>query len=259
MNQLTVLGGSAAGVGTGAGCSGYLITVNQTNVVLDLGPNTLLELRKHRDYRALDGIIVSHLHMDHILDLFALRFMLSYNPVPAGRKLPLFLPPGGLAFFARAAELWATADDGVNEYFSAVFDMREYDPAETLTIGDATFSFAPTVHLLPCWAIRVHPNEGPDLVYTADTGSDANLTEFVNDAAVLLTDSAATADAPDVVKKTIHLDAAGAAALAASAGAQHLVLTHQWEENDPTVNAAIARETFQGRISIAIPGLTVTW
>lgn len=259
MNTLTVLGGSAAGVGTGAGCSGYLVTVNDTNVVLDLGPNTLLELRKHVDYRTLDGIIISHLHMDHVLDLFALRFMLSYNPVAPGKKLPLFLPPDGLAYFARAAELFATDQDDVEAYFSAVFDMQEYDPAESLSIGDATFTFASTVHLIPCWAIRVHPVEGDDLVYTADTGTDADLDGFVQGAAVLLADTAAGENAPEQMKRGIHMDAVGGANLANAADAQHLVMTHQWEELDPTKNAAIARETFQGRISIAAPGLTVTW
>lgn len=259
MNQLTVLGGSAAGVGTGTGCSAYLVTVNDTNVVLDLGPNTIQQLRKHIDYRTLDAIVISHLHLDHILDLFALRFVLSYNPVKADRKIPLYLPPNGLAFFSRAADLFATDSDDVGEYFSAVFDMQEYDPAQSITVGDITISFAPTVHIIPCWAMRVHPSEGDDLIYTADTGTDANLDSFIAGAAVVVADSAAAPDAPEFVKQGIHYDAAAAATLARDAGANHLVLTHQWEEADPMNNAAIAREIFLGRISIASPGLTVTW
>lgn len=259
MNQLTVLGGSAAGVGTGTGCSAYLVTVNDTNVVLDLGPNTIQQLRKHVDYRTLDAIVISHLHLDHILDVFALRFMLSYNPVKADRKIPLYLPPDGLEYFSRAAQLFATSSDDVGEYFSAVFDMQAYDPEGSVTIGDMTISFAPTVHIIPCWAMRVHPNDGDDLVYTADSGTDADLEAFVSGAAVVLADSAAAPEAPDFVKAGIHFDAAAAATLARDAGANHLVLTHQWEEADPMNNAAIAREVFPGRISIASPGLTVTW
>ncbi len=140
-----------------------------------------------------------------------------------------------------------------------MIEMQEYDPAETLTIGDVSISFAPTVHIIPCWAMRIHPIEGPDLVYTADTGTDAHLDAFVADAAVIVADSAAASDAPEFVLAGIHYDAAAAAHLAQQAGAQHLVLTHQWEELDPANNAAIARETFLGRISIAAPGLTVTW
>lgn len=259
MNQLTVLGGSAAGVGTGAGCSGYLVTVNDTNIVLDLGPDTILQLRKHVDYRALDAIVVSHLHLDHVLDLFALRFMLAYNPIKAERKIPLYLPPHGLDFFAKAADLFASSRDDVATYYSEFFQMQEYEPAESLAIGDVTISFTPTVHIIPCWAMRIHPEDGPDLVYTADTGTDADLDAFVAGAAVIVADCEAAPTAPEHVTRGLHFNAAAAANLARTAGAQHLVLTHMWEERDPVSNAAIARETFSGRISIAAPGLTVTW
>lgn len=93
MTRLTILGGSAAGVGTGQGCTGYLVQSDSTSIVLDLGPNTLLELRKHTDFRRLDGIVISHLHMDHVLDLFAMRFALAYNPERPPRPIPLWLPP----------------------------------------------------------------------------------------------------------------------------------------------------------------------
>lgn len=259
MNQLTVLGGSAAGVGTGQGCSGYLLGIDGTTIVLDLGPSTLIELRKHTDFRKLDGIVISHLHMDHVLDLFILRFMLNYNPVKPERKIPLYLPPDGMAFMAKAAHLWATKDDDVDSYFSDVFEMSEYDPGQSISIGEATVSFAPTVHIIPCWAMRIHPADGDDLVYTADTGSDADLDAFVKNAAVIVGDSAAAKNAPEEVKRTIHCDAAALSTMAAQADVQHLVLSHQWEELDPMENAAIAREIFQGRISIGQPGLTVTW
>lgn len=259
MNQITVLGGSSAGVGTGQGCSSYLVSVDETTIVLDMGPDTLLELRKHVDFRTLDAIIISHLHLDHVLDLFALRFMLAYNPVKAARKIPLYLPPNGLAFMARAAKLFATEAADIPEYFSAVFEMSEYDPTGSVSVGSITATFAPTVHLIPCWAIRIHPTDGPDLVYTADTGTDADLDGFAADAAVIIADSAAAPDAPETVKQTVHYDAAAAAELAQRVGCQHLILSHQWEELDPIGNAAIAREHFLGRISIAAPGLTVTW
>lgn len=259
MNQLTILGGSSAGVGTGQGCSSYLVTVNETNIVLDMGPDTLQELRKHADFRALDAILISHLHVDHVLDLFALRYMLAYNPVQPERKIPLYLPPNGLGFMAKAAELFATESDDIAEYFSATFEMSEYDPESTIQIGDLAVSFAPTVHLIPCWAMRIHPQEGEDLVYTADTGTDAELDSFAKGAAVIVADSAAAPGAPEEVKRTIHYDAVAAGGLGHRAGCVHLVLSHQWEELDPLDNAAIAREIFNGRISIATPGLAVTW
>lgn len=257
MNQLTVLGGSAAGIGTGQGCSGYLLNIDGTEIVLDLGPSTVIELRKHTDYRKLDAIVISHLHMDHVLDLFILRFMLNYNPVKPDRKIPLFLPPNGLAFMAKAAELWATEPDEVAGYFEC-FEMHEYDPDASLQIDPATITFTETVHVIPCWAMRVHTPEG-DLVYTADSGTDANLSAFAKDAAVVVADSASDESMPELVRRTIHFDARAAAELATMAEAQHLVLSHQWEELDPLKNLEIARQHFQGRISVAEPGLSLTW
>jgi ribonuclease BN (tRNA processing enzyme) len=71
--QLVVLGGSAASPNAGAGCSGYLVQHGDDNVVLDLGPGTLPELRRHTDYRTLRAVVISHLHPDHTLDLVALQ------------------------------------------------------------------------------------------------------------------------------------------------------------------------------------------
>lgn len=259
MKKLTVLGGSAAGIGTGQGCSGYLVQTEQTSLVLDLGPGTGIELRKHTDFRTLDAIVISHLHLDHVLDLFALRFALAYNPILPEKRIPLFLPPGGLDFMNKAKELWKTSSDD-DDYFSAVYDMSEYDPNALLEIGDFTLRFAPTVHIVPCWAIRVQSkDDSDDLFYGADSGIDGDLDDIARGAAVVIAEAAAPPDA-DVEKiRGLHYTPQQAAQLAERAGARNLVLTHIWEEHDPDKQAAAAREHFTGRMTIAVPGVTLTW
>lgn len=258
--QLTILGGSAAGVGTGQGCSGYLVQTESTSTVLDLGPNTLLELRKHVDFRRLDGIVISHLHLDHVLDLFALRFALAYNPHSAPGPVPLHLPPGGLDFMRKAAELFATDPDEVDTYFDTAYAMREYDPERPLEIGDLELTFAPTAHIIPCWAIRVHaPGASGDLVYTADTGVDGDLAGITKGASVVIAESAAKPGTDADRIRALHLTPEQAADIAAGAGANHLVLTHIWEEFGPESFVAAARQRFDGRISIATPGVTISW
>ena len=162
--RLTVLGGAAAGPGPRQGCSGYLVEAGETRLVLDLGSGTLPELRRHSDVRDLEAIVISHLHIDHMLDLIALWWGWLYTPAPLPKPLPLWLPPGGVAHLTRIAEAFAGPEE-VNGLFSRVFDVREYDPSEPLSIGDALVRFAPTVHYLPCWAIRVRgPGLGGDLL-----------------------------------------------------------------------------------------------
>lgn len=260
MKKLTVLGGSAAGVGTGQGCSGYLVQTETTSLVLDLGPGTAIELRKHTDFRTLDAIVISHLHLDHVLDLLALRFTLAYNPQSAPVPVPLFLPPDGLAFMRKAAETFATASDDIDTWFSTVYEMQEYDPAQPLSVGEVTLTFAPTAHVIPCWAIRVHTaDNGGDLFYTADTGTDADLSAIADGAAVVIAEAAAPPDTNPARIAALHLTPQQAAQIAANAGAKHLVLTHIFEENGPEAFAAAARDHFPGEITVAKPGVTVTW
>lgn len=261
---LTVLGGSAAAVGTGQGCAGYLVSTDATTIALDLGPGTLLELRKYTDYRALDAVVLSHLHVDHMLDLVALRFSLAYNPVRPGRNVPLWLPPGGIAFLDHLGQVFGQGE--AKTFFSDHFELAEYDPNGHVWVGDLRLTFAPTVHFVPCWAIRVHPLNGTgastsDLVYTADTGPAANLAGFARGAHVVL----AEATTPEAQRESMpfaergHLTAAEATTLARDAGASILVLTHMFEEHDPAASVAAVSATFGGTVLRAVPGATVTW
>lgn len=261
MTTLTVLGGSAAGVGTGQGCAGYLVEQGTSGIVLDLGPDTLLELRKHVEMRSLDGIVISHLHMDHMLDLLAMRFALAYAPAPYTRRLPLWLPPGGLVFFARAAEVFAWEGDGAT-FFTSIFDMHEYDPDRELTLGDFTLSFHRTEHSVPCWAMRVRSANASesDLVYTADTANTRALEAFAQGARVLLSESTLPeTPPPGTVRPHPHSSAEEAADLAISAHAQTLVLTHIWEEDNPDRSVELTKARFTGEIVLAKPGVSVSW
>ena len=103
MKLTGMLGGSAAGPGPGQGCSGYLVESGDSRIVLDLGPGTLPELRRHTDYRTLDGIIISHMHLDHVLGsarspVRALRTTRCQRRCP----IPLWLPPDGSVVLHRA-------------------------------------------------------------------------------------------------------------------------------------------------------------
>ncbi len=65
--------------------------------------------------------------------------------------------------------------DPDTDEFLSVFDANQYDPDASLTIGELDFHFHPTVHYVPCWAVRISNGVDGDLFYTADTGPAANL------------------------------------------------------------------------------------
>lgn len=255
--RLTVLGGSSAAPNAGAGCSGYLVEAGETRLVLDLGPGTLGELRRHAEMRTLDGIVVSHLHLDHVLDLLALRHALAYGLRPAPAPVPVWLPPGGARFLERAAAPFDECDaPGV---FAATLRVAEYDPSRPLAIGDAVVTFAPTVHDVPAWAMRIAAGSAADLAYTGDTGPAADLAPFFAGAGVVVAEGTLLDPGGRPYASRGSLTAGEAGERARAAGADILVLTHLWEELGFDAYRAQAAAAFPGRLEMARPGLTVEW
>ena len=255
--HLTVLGGSAASPNAGVGCAGLLMQTDRTRLVLDLGPGTLQELRRHTDFRTLDAVIVSHMHVDHVLDLLTLRHALAYNPLPATAPVPVWLPPGGAEHLAQATAPFDACDEPGR--FTSMVTVAEYDPARPLTIGDAVVTFAPAVHDIPAWSIRVQPSAGHALGYTGDTGPAAALAGFFTGVHVLVAEATLLAPGVRPSDERGSMTAAEAGELAVAAGAEILVLTHMWEELGFASYRAQAAAVFPGRIEMATPGLTLSW
>ena len=255
--KLTVLGGSAAGPNPGQGCSGYLVESGSTRVVMDLGPGTFPELRRHVDYRGIDGVVVSHCHLDHFLDVLTLRYALAYNPVPAGRRIPLWLPPGGGVLLDRLAGVISGHPRGGESL--SVFDVRQYEPDALLRIGNLEFRFHPTVHYVPCWAMRVSNGVERDLFYTADTGPAANLAGAAAGSHIVVAEGAATTESQEPYASRGHMTPVEAGALARKAGATTLLLSHLWTENDPFRSVREASDEFRGPVELATRGFCVSW
>jgi ribonuclease BN (tRNA processing enzyme) len=255
--KLTVLGGSAASPNAGMGCAGLLVDTGRTRLVLDLGPGTLPELRRHTDFRTLDAVVISHMHVDHVLDLLALRHALAYNPVAAPGPTPVWLPPGGADLLAQATAPFDACDKPGR--FAATVAVAEYHPARPLAVGDAVVTFAPAVHYIPAWVVRVHAPGAGDLGYTGDTGPAANLALFFSGVTVLVAEASLLEPGSRPIAERGSLTAAEAAELATACGAQTLILTHLWEERGLAAAREQAAAVFPGRLEMATPGLTVTW
>lgn len=254
--RVTVLGGYAGVTSTGAGCSGYLIRDQSTAIVADLGPGTLGELRRQVVLDRIDGIVVSHGHLDHVLDIAALHVLLLYSPMQGKRRLKLFLPPDPTGQLDRWRAAIAAATDGRS--LDETFDVTVYDPSQTLTIGSIKVRFAPTVHPLQAYAMRF-AGDGHAIGFTADTGPAADLDELFADVDVLVSEAtlALVTDADGPLKTRGHLTATEAGLLASRASAATLVLSHRWEEHDASSQRSEAASVYAGQILMSALGLTV--
>lgn len=257
MPVVTALGGASAAPNPGQGCSGYLIGDDETGLVLDMGSGTLTELLRHRALNDLDGIVISHLHVDHMLDVIALWWGWLYHVEPLRAPIPLWLPPGGSQTLRRTLATLGRPDE-VERFFGDIFDAGEYDPAAEVRVGPATLSFARTAHFVPCWAVRVELPHGV-VAYTADTGLAADLTPLARGADLLIAESMLPVGSFEKSPDRGSSTPIEAAALARDARVERLMLTHFWSEQDADEALRQASRIFTGSIVVARPGVTVAW
>lgn len=256
---LTVLGSGVAWANPGGVCSGYLVRAGDTSLLLDCGTGTLGRLRSHTEPKALDAIVISHMHPDHYFDLVGLRYGMLYGGFAGNRPTRIFLPPGGCE---RLEQLGLVLDNDAR-FFSSVFALAEYDPAEPLKIGAATIGFARVQHYIPAYAMRIRTGHlnGNTLAYSGDSAPCDELIEHARGADVLLCEAAmlhAGQDEADAHKRG-HLTAAEAGTIAQQAGVGRLLITHApLDCDDPESAAREARTTFTGPVERVVDGQTYT-
>lgn len=64
------MGASGTYPSPGAACSGYLLRLDGSSVWVDAGTGTFANLQEQADYLGLDALVLSHMHSDHVLDIY---------------------------------------------------------------------------------------------------------------------------------------------------------------------------------------------
>lgn len=219
---------------------------------MDLGNGALGRVRAAVDLAdELDGVIVSHMHADHFLDLIPLRYALRYE-VRRKERLQVYLPPAGISALTHIAHPLKETDD----FFGDVFDLREYGPGTSLRIAGCAVTFAPTLHYIPAYAMRVE-TPGGVLAFSADSAPCAGVPKHAAGADVFLCECALGADGVEDGPVKGHMNAGDAGAMAAEAGVKHLVLTHYGAGADPAELLRAASAQYGGRITVADDGLEI--
>jgi ribonuclease BN (tRNA processing enzyme) len=212
--ELTVLGRHGPYPSPGGACSGYLIQAGKAKIVLDLGAGTLSRLIGLLPELNMDCVILSHLHSDHISDMFVLRYalrQLSDRGVKATLPLPVIAPEE-----PREEYKLLTA--------SGAFDLTAAQDEMQLRIKDVRIRLHRVTHPVPAYAVTME-HEGRRFIYTGDTGMRHDLAELCYGADLLLAD-ANFLDEEYPGAPAPHLCAGQAGKLAAEAWVKRLILTH---------------------------------
>jgi ribonuclease BN (tRNA processing enzyme) len=106
--RLTVLGKSPSWQDCDGACSGYLAEVAGQRLLIDCGNGVFAKLRRHAAYEAVDAVVVSHVHADHILDLVPFAYALTYGPRRRDGRPRLDGPPGLRDALRRLCGSWGS-------------------------------------------------------------------------------------------------------------------------------------------------------
>lgn len=233
--RLTVIGCSPAWPNPGGAQSGYRVEAGGTRILLDCGPGVLSRLREEAPWPELDGIVISHFHLDHFGDLvpwvWGTIFRSDDRTAP-----PLWLPPGGREVLADIGSRLGSAD-----MFEQVFAIHEYASRERFGIGALELEPVPVLHYdRPTHGFRVEAG-GTTLAYSADTGPAPALGELAREADLLLCEATLLDGAGDGPPRG-HLSAAEALEVAQEAGVRRLLLTHRPAELPGVPEAELAHD-----------------
>jgi ribonuclease BN (tRNA processing enzyme) len=229
--RLEVLGFSPPYPNPGEATSGYLVETSDTRLLIDCGHGIAAEVRARFPEPELDAVVLSHMHPDHCLDLFALRNVMYYT----GRDpVPLWLPSG-------AEEILAGLVHGLglpDTYFDCAFAVSRYTPGDAFEVGGVAVRTTETKHSIRTAMLDLQA-AGDRIVYTADTAWFDELPALCKGADLVLAECTnfPPSDRPET---RWHLGPPEISRLAAATSLESLLLVHYDATQADALRTAVA-------------------
>jgi len=242
--RLTVLGCAGSFPGPESACSAYLVEAEGFRLLIDFGSGSLSALQRYAGIGAVDAILLTHLHCDHMLDACTYVVVRRYAPGGPLPPLPVYAPMG-------AAERISAAYSAENEPVDDVYTFYGLQPG-TFPIGPFTVTADRVNHPIETYGVRVEHNGGV-LAYSSDTAPCDALLRLAQGADLFLCEASYLDGVPN--PPDLHLTGGEAGEAATKADVGKLLLTHlvtAWGSEASTVEAACA--AFAGPVEVVRPG-----
>ena len=243
--RLTVLGGAGGFPPASGACSGYLIEHDGFRLLVDPGYAIVPRLLEIVPADAIDAVLVSHGHPDHVADL---------NPLLRARlmgedealRLPAYALPDALVPVLALDQITA---------LKGVCDLHVFEAGDSFSIGPFAIESRLLPHSIPNAGVRISAG-GTSITYTGDAGPTDDLVELATGTDLLLAEATYAEDVPSGNAGVLN-SALEVGRQARRAGAARLMLTHLLPGTDPEASRAAARRSFDDWLAVATPGTVV--
>lgn len=245
--ELTVLGAGPAYTNrAGASGAAYLLRSDGASLLVDLGQGSFPRLAAEVEPSCLDGVLISHLHPDHFVDLVPLRHYLRYE----------FQPPRRVAVHADG-RLTERLDGlhGQRGFTAAALDVVPLEPGGR-AIGPFEVEAARVTHTDDSYAFRISTAEGASLVYSGDLGRADDLLGLCRPGDVLLVE--VSFGPGPAAPGAQHLDGPAVGRLASQAQVGRLLLTHLQMGFDVDETIRSVEALYGGPVTLVEPAYRTT-
>ena len=204
--KLHILGCYGPVSGNDGPTSSYLMEVNNKKILMDIGSGSLVNLQKVCRIEDIDMIILSHLHSDHINDLFVLRYYLKL----IDKKIPLYAPNSPSSEFDRFKD-------------EECFDVNVLEDDMEVELNDIKISFLSTQHPVDTFMTKIE-YDNKIFVYSGDSIVNDNLKTFIKGVDFALLDGAFLSR--QKLNRNTHMSSYDAAKTVKEMKVKKLMITH---------------------------------
>lgn len=241
--KLTVLGNNGPYPAAGGACSGYLLTGDNTKILIDCGNGVLSNLQKFIKFEDLDAIILTHLHSDHMSDMMVLRYAVQIKKAKGQmqKTMRVFAPS-------------EPEDEYKRLDIPDTFELSPIYEGMILNFGSLKLSFREMKHPVKCFAVAAE-NGAQRFIFSGDTSWNNGIIEFSECADLIMLDAGLLSK--DKQSDNVpHLTARECGIVAKQSGAKKLMLTHFWPEYNLQDLLSEAKENFT---NVVLAELLITY
>ncbi len=189
-----------------------MLQLSGKNILIDCGSGVISNLFNYVPLEKIDAVILTHLHADHMSDVFVLKYALQMNKQNGLdiHPIPLFCPVTPESVY----------DQLLNDTNLVVGHINS---STELPLFGATATFFRTNHSVECYGIRIE-HEGKVLAFSADALFGPELFPLFQNADVGIMDCGALEKARKPVM--LHMTPSECFRLYQECGVKKVVLSH---------------------------------
>jgi len=241
MMKLRILGETGPFPAPGGATTGYLLSTEHGNVLIDCGSAVVSELTKHLAIQDLDAVIITHHHADHVSDIPVLRYAVMIHRLHGKREQPLTI-------YANKRPEKEFGELPLGDHVLA----EPLDANSKLELCGMTFTFADTKHAIPCLAVSAE-YQGKRFVFSGDSGPCETLERLATGADFFLCE-ASWLEQDKGPESIGHFTAREVGELGKRIGVKTLCLTHIYPDYDRKLLQAEAEAEFGREVLVAKQG-----